>query len=163
RYSTLGHFFAALAKPEIQHAIGLTLVTCTVSAILSVHVGLPLGYLLARHRFVGRWLVDALLDIPIVLPPLVIGLSLLILFHVRLWTEGPKDINLEVLCQRWLHLPVTFQPISVVLAQFAVAAAFAVRTLRATFEQINPRAEQVALTLGASRGQAFLQVALPQA
>lgn len=157
-YSTPQSFSQALAKPEIQYAIRLTLISCTIAAILSVHVALPLGYLLARYRFPGRWLLDALLDIPIVLPPLVIGLSLLILFHVPL-----GDTNLEKVFQKQLGLPITFQPISVVIAQFAVAAAFAVRTMRITFEQISPRAEDVALTLGASRGQAFLLVALPQA
>jgi molybdate transport system permease protein len=157
-YSTPQSFRQALAKPEIQYAIRLTLISCTISAILSVQVALPLGYLLARFRFPGRWLLDALLDIPIVLPPLVIGLSLLILFHVPL-----GDTNLEKIFQKQLGLPITFQPISVVIAQFAVAAAFAVRTMRITFEQISPRAEDVALTLGASRGQAFLLVALPQA
>jgi molybdate transport system permease protein len=157
-YSTPQSFRQSLAKPEIQYAIRLTLISCTISAILSVQVALPLGYLLARYRFPGRWLLDALLDIPIVLPPLVIGLSLLILFHVPL-----GDTNLEKIFQRQFGLPITFQPISVVIAQFAVAAAFAVRTMRVTFEQISPRAEDVALTLGASRGQAFLLVALPQA
>lgn len=157
-YSTPQSFREALAKPEIQYAVRLTLISCTISAILSVQVALPLGYLLARYRFPGRWLLDALLDIPIVLPPLVIGLSLLILFHLPL-----GNTHLEQIFQKQLSLPITFQPISVVIAQFAVAAAFAVRTMRITFEQISPRAEDVALTLGASRGQAFFQVALPQA
>jgi molybdate transport system permease protein len=60
-------------------------------------------------------------------------------------------------------VPVTYQVPAVVLAQFAVAAAFAVRTMRVTFEQIHPRAEQVALTLGCTRAQAFWRVLLPEA
>ena len=62
-----------------------------------------------------------------------------------------------------LRLEITFNWPAVVLAQFAVSCAFAVRTMRVTFEQINPRAEDVARTLGCSRAQAFLKVALPQA
>lgn len=62
-----------------------------------------------------------------------------------------------------LGVPVTYRWPAVVLAQFAVSCAFAVRTMRVTFDQINPRAEDVARTLGCTRGQAFLQVALPQA
>ena len=58
---------------------------------------------------------------------------------------------------------MTFQPIGIVLAQFPVAAAFAIRTLRGTFDQISPRYEAVALTLGCNRGQAFTRVVLPQA
>jgi molybdate transport system permease protein len=60
-------------------------------------------------------------------------------------------------------LPVTYRVPSVVLAQFAVACAFAVRTMRVTFDQISPRTEQVAMTLGCTRGQAFWMVAVPEA
>ena len=60
-------------------------------------------------------------------------------------------------------VPVTFAVPSVVLAQFSVACAFAVRTMRVTFDQINPRSEQVAMTLGCSRAQAFWMVVFPEA
>jgi molybdate transport system permease protein len=62
-----------------------------------------------------------------------------------------------------LGTPITYAVPSVILAQFAVAAAFAVRTMRVTFDQLNPRSEQVALTLGCSRSQAFFMVVLPEA
>src|SRR5437588_134383 len=65
--------------------------------------------------------------------------------------------------QHWLGTPITYAIPSVILAQFAVAAAFAVRTMRVTFDQLNPRSEQVALTLGCSRSQAFFMVVLPEA
>ena len=84
-------------------------------------------------------------------PPLVIGLSLLILFQ----TAPGRAIERFV--------PVTYAVPSVILAQFMVAAAFAVRTMRATFDQINPRQEQVALTLGCRRSQAFWLIVLPEA
>ena len=152
------HFAEALAKPEIQYAVRLTLVSCTISALLSIWVATPLGYLLSRFSFRGRWLVDTIIDIPIVLPPLVIGLSLLILFHLPLGGS-----NLEEQFQRFLGMRITYAEPAVVLAQFAVACAFAVQTMRVTFDQIDTRAEQVALTLGCRRSQAFMQVALPQA
>jgi len=152
------HFTQALQKPEIQYAVRLTLITCTVSALLSLLVATPLGYLLSRFRFRGRWLLDTVLDIPIVLPPLVIGLSLLILFHLPLGAT-----NLEGLVERYLGVRVTYAEPAVVLAQFAVACAFAVQTIRVTFDQIDTRAEQVALTLGCRRSQAFFHVVLPQA
>jgi molybdate transport system permease protein len=144
------------STPEIRYAIRLSLISCTAAALLSVVVGIPLGYLLAREKFFGKAFVDAVLDIPIVLPPLVIGLSLLILFQVRIAGRSIED---------WFQavgMPVTYRVPSVVLAQFAVAAAFAVRTMRVTFDQINPRAEQVALTLGCTRAQAFWRVTLPE-
>lgn len=156
-YVDLTDFRDALAKPEIQSAISLTMITCTVSAMLSVLIGTPLGYLLSRFRFPGRWIVDTIVDIPIVLPPLVLGLSLLILFHLKI-----GDWTLEA----WLtknRFPVTFHWPAIILAQFSVACAFAVRTIRVTFDQIDPRSEDVARTLGCTRGQAFSLVALPQA
>jgi molybdate transport system permease protein len=157
-YTSPTHFAAALAKPEIRYAIRLTLISCTISALLSVWVATPLGYLLSRFRFRGRWLIDTLIDIPVVLPPLVIGLSLLILFHLRL-----PGGNLEQRLQDWTGIRVTYAEPAVVLAQFAVACAFAVQTMRVTFDQIDTRAEQVALTLGCRRSQAFFLVTLPQA
>jgi molybdate transport system permease protein len=152
------HFMAALNKPEIQFAVRLTLVTCTISALLSIWVATPLGYLLSRFTFRGRWLIDTIIDIPVVLPPLVIGLSLLILFHLPI-----GGTNLEERLQQGLGLRVTYAQPAVVLAQFAVACAFAVQTMRVTFDQIDARPEQVALTLGCRRSQAFLDIALPQA
>jgi molybdate transport system permease protein len=125
---------------------------------MSLWVATPLGYLLSRFNFPGRWLVDTIVDIPIVLPPLVLGLSLLILFHLPFGDE-----NLESWLRDDLKFPVTYRWPAVVLAQFSVSCAFAVRTMRVTFDQINPRAEDVARTLGCTRGQAFLNVALPQA
>ncbi len=88
---------------------------------------------------------------PIVLPPLVIGLSLLILFQ----TPFGKLVQSVI--------TVTYAVPAVILAQFAVSAAFAVRTMRVTFEQLPPRTEQVARTLGCSRHQAFWLVVLPEA
>jgi molybdate transport system permease protein len=152
------HFRQALEKPEIQYAMRLTLVSCTLSALLSLLVAIPLAYLLSRFEFRGRWLIDTAIDIPIVLPPLVIGLSLLILFHLPL-----AGTNLEQLVERYLGTRVTYAVPAVVLAQFAVAGAFAVQTMRVAFDQIDTRAEHVALTLGCSRRQAFFQIVLPQA
>lgn len=150
-FTSPGHLWSALASPEIRYAIKLSLISCTITTILSLWVAVPLGYLLSRCDFPGRDLVDTVLDIPIVLPPLVIGLSLLILFQTRLGRLVESVV------------PVTFAIPSVILAQFSVACAFAVRTMRVSFDQLSPRSEQVALTLGCSRAQAFWLVAVPEA
>lgn len=145
------HFWQALQSPEIRYAIKLSLVSCTLTTILSLWVAVPIGYVMARTEFRGKALLDTILDIPIVLPPLVIGLSLLILF------QTPVGRAIESV------VTITYAIPSVILAQFMVACAFAVRTMRATFEQINPRQEQVAMTLGCGRSQAFWMVVLPEA
>jgi len=139
----------SLADPKIQYSIWLSMISCTLSAIISVAVAVPLGYLMSRHRFYGQRLLDAILDIPIVLPPLVVGLSLLIMF--QFW---PFHL---------LARSIVYQVPAVILAQFSVACAFAVRTMKATFDHIDPRCEQVALSLGCSRMQAFGWVVLPEA
>ena len=166
-FSSPDEFLSALKKPEIIAAVRLTLLSCSVAAILSLWVATPLGYLLSRFRFPGRSIVDTIVDIPIVLPPLVLGLSLLILFHQPFplfrGLLPNADGKLETWMQEVLGFPVTYRWRGVILAQFAVSCAFAVRTMRVTFDQINPRAEDVARTLGCTRAQAFLTVALPQA
>jgi molybdate transport system permease protein len=139
----------ALADPEIQYSIWLSMISCTLSAIFSVIVAVPIGYLISRHRFRGRQLIDAILDIPIVLPPLVIGLSLLILFQFPPFS--------------WVAPSIVYQIPAVILAQFSVACAFAVRTMKSTFDHIDPRCEQVALSLGCTRWEAFGWVVLPEA
>lgn len=150
-YTTPGHFWRALQSPEIRHAIRLSLLSCTLTTLLSLWVAVPIGYLMTRARFPGQAILDALLDVPIVLPPLVIGISLLILF------QAPPLRALERI------VPITYAVPSIILAQFMVACAFAVRTMRATFEQISQRPEQVALTLGCNRSEAFWRVVLPSA
>jgi molybdate transport system permease protein len=150
-YAPPASLWKSLGSREIQYAIRLSLITSSLSAIVSVWLAVPLGYLLSRHEFPGKRLVDAVVDIPIVLPPLVVGLSLLILFQ----TAPGRAIQSVV--------PITYARPSIVVAQVAVSCAFAVRTMRVTFDQIHPRNEQVALTLGCTRAQAFWRVLLPEA
>jgi molybdate transport system permease protein len=216
-YTSPRQLLEPLEKEQIRFAIKLSLISCTITTILSLWVAVPMGYLLSRTKFPGKNVVDTILDIPIVLPPLVIGLSLLILFRtdpgqrIEEWSRNEIGFALiyvlmplvfsGLLClflpvrgrRRWLAFAgttaatvamlaltslgpswsheltrrlgtsITFAVPSVIIAQFSVACAFAVRTMRVTFDQISPRTEQVALTLGCSRSQAFWQVTLPQA
>lgn len=150
-YSQPGDLLKSLGKREIQYSIMLSLLTCTVTALLSLLIAVPAGYLLARARFPAKALVEAALDIPIVLPPMVIGLCLLIFFQTRIggWIETA--------------IPFTYTVYGVVLAQLVIGAAFAIRTMRGTFENLSSRPEDVAMTLGCSRGQAVLLVTLPAA
>ncbi|MFQ5730599.1 MAG: ABC transporter permease [Planctomycetaceae bacterium] len=172
-YTTPDHILKALANEDIRYSIRLSLYSCTVTTILSLWVAVPIGYLMSRHRFRGKVFVDAVLDIPIVLPPLVIGLCLLILFQtgVGRGLEGAYVSAGEWVCEQLSRLTgrtflppagITYQIPAVILAQFMVAAAFAVRTMRVAFDQIDARFEDVALTLGCSRGQAFWRVVFPQ-
>ncbi len=150
-HSSPGDLFRALHAREIRYAIGLSLATCTATALLSLFLAVPVGYLLARGQFPGKPWLDAALDIPIVLPPMVVGLCLLILF------QTPFGRAVERV------LPFTYTIAGVVLAQFVIGAAFAVRTMRGTFDQLSSRPEEVAMTLGCSRARAVWLVTLPAA
>ena len=155
----------ALRQPEIRYSITLSLISCSLSAFLSLGVAIPIGYLLARSNFFGKNLLDAILDIPIVLPPLVVGISLLILFQFPPFTT-PFSSYLpfaHIGTAESLNELVVYQIPAIILAQFIVASAFAIRTMKATFEQIDTRQEHVAMTLGCSRLQAFSRVVLPEA
>ena len=139
----------ALSSREIRYSIILSLVSCSISAVLSLWVSVPIGYLMSRFHFRGKSFLDAVLEVPIVLPPIVIGVSLLILFNFPPFS--------------WASSMVVFEIPAVIIAQFTTAAAFTVRTMRVVFDQIPIRFEEVAMTLGCSRGQAFWEVVLPQA
>ena len=139
----------ALSSKEIRYSIVLSFVSCSISAVLSLWVSVPIGYLMSRFSFRGKSFLDAVLEVPIVLPPIVIGVSLLILFNFPPFS--------------WASSMVVFEIPAVIIAQFTTAAAFAVRTMRVVFDQIPVRFEEVAMTLGCSRGQAFWEVVLPQA
>lgn len=168
--TTLHDVKMAFQNEAIIASIKLSLITCTITAILSVWVAVPIGYLMSRFEFSGKNFLDAFLDIPIVLPPLVVGLGLLVMFSYPLgWNQPPftpglvaEPWTLEAMLREKMNFPVTFSVPAVILAQFMVACAFAVRTMRNTFDQISPRMEEVALTLGCNRGQAFWNVLLPQ-
>lgn len=163
-YSSPDKLWEALGKREIQHSIVLSLITCTVTALLSLLLAVPVGYLLARARFPGKHWLEAALDIPIVLPPMVMGLCLLILF------QTPFGQFFENLVPAFQVFGVTFGPLKftytvfgVVLAQFTIGAAFAVRTMRHTFDHLSSRPEDVAMTLGCTRAKAVWLVTLPAA
>ncbi len=156
-WTSPGQLLGALGNPEIAFSIRLSLLTCTASALLALLVAVPAGYILARADFPGKTLIDVIVDIPIVLPPLVIGLSLLILFRIPIPFSGDPPLRLNDV------LPLTYTVGGVILAQFTVGAAFAVRTMRTTFDHLPRRPEDVARVLGCSRGQAAWHVAFPAA
>ena len=138
-----------LRRTEIRQAIWLSLGTSCLSTVISLWLGTGVAYLIANHRFVGRRLIDLLMDLPVFLPPLVIGMSLLILFRQTplVWLDD------------WLQ--VAFAIPAIILAQTIVGTAFVYRTMKATFDQQTGRAEAIASTLGASRWQVFSLVTIP--
>lgn len=141
-----------LHAPEIRAALWLSLWTSALTVVLGLLFAIPTGYALSRYRFPGHVLVDSIVDLPILLPPLIVGLSLLVFFQTDLG--------------RWIErygVSFVFQRKGIVLCQFLASASFGIRALKLTFDGIDPRLEHVAMTLGCTRAQAFFRVALPLA
>ena len=137
----------------VGHALWMSLWTSFTSTGLSVIFAVPMGYALSRYRFPGRVLVDSIVDLPVVFPPIVAGLTLLVFF-----TQTPLG--------RWLEsigLEFIFQPRGIVLCQFVVAASLAIRSAKSAFDEVDRRLENVALTLGATQWGGFFRVSLPLA
>lgn len=142
-----------LGSAEARAALRLSLVCSLSAAGLSVLLGLPLAWTLARVRFPGRAVVRALVLLPLVLPPVVGGVALLAAFSRR-GTAGQYLYD-------WFGIQLTFSTFGAVLAETFVALPFFVITVEAALRSMDTRYEQVAATLGASRWTTFRRVTAP--
>jgi molybdate transport system permease protein len=136
-------------------AIGLTLFTASLSTLLIFPFGVALAWLLARKSWPGKTLVETIVALPLVMPPVATGLILLNL----LGRHGP----LGQFIQSVFGTEIVFTWKAVVVAMAVMSFPFLVRTVRLAFEEINPRLEQVARTLGATPLRVFLTITLPLA
>ena len=140
----------SLRSPGVLHAVWLSIWTSSLAALISLAIAVPSGFLLSRHASRIK-LLDALVDIPIVLPPILFGISLLVLFQRTF--VGP---SLAALGVRFVH-----RPAGIVLVQVLIAAAFGARMMKGAFDAVDPRMAAVARTLGCTRARAFFAVTLP--
>ncbi len=142
-----------LASPEVRTALRLSLVTSVAATALSVALGLPLAWLLARVPFPGRRFLRALTTLPMVLPPVVGGVALLLAF-------GRRGLVGQWL-YHWFDLRLPFTTPGAVLAEAFVAMPFLVLTAEAAFRSLDRRYEDAARSLGASRWTVFRRVTIP--
>nr|WP_245742084.1 ABC transporter permease [Natrinema salaciae] len=145
---------AGLADPTVRDAIATSLVTAPVSTAVATVFGVPLAYVLSRASFRGKRLVEALVLLPLVVPPIVGGVMLLTVVG-RYTPIGAAAAALGV--------PLTDSRAGVVLAQTFVAAPFLVVTARAGFDGVDPRLEEAARTMGYGRLRTVRLVSLPLA
>lgn len=145
---------ARLGDPAVRSALRLSLLCGLAATAVIVVLGTPAAWLLATRSFRGKWLVEALVDLPMVLPPTVAGLALLLAFG-RMGLAGGA---LEV-----FGLSLPFTTAGVVVAQVFMAAPFYVAAARAGFAGVDRRLLEAAATLGASESTTFFRVALPLA
>ncbi|MGY0488574.1 molybdate ABC transporter permease subunit [Streptomyces sp. WG-D5] len=142
-----------LTSPAVWQALQLSLVCATLATLVSLVLGVPLAWLLARTEFPGRGLVRALVTLPLVLPPVVGGVALL----TALGRNGVVGQYLD----SWFGITLPFTTTGVVIAEAFVAMPFLVISVEGTLRAADPRYEEAATTLGASRFTAFRRVTLP--
>lgn len=149
-WSTLG---TRLLMPEIRDALTLSLTTATLATVVSLAIGVPLAWLLARTSFPGRRYVRALVTVPMVIPPVVGGVALLLAF-------GRRGVIGQHLYD-WFGHQIPFTPAAVVAAQIFVAMPFLVISVEGALRGADTRYEEAAATLGATRAVIFRRVTLP--
>ena len=149
-----GSLTVALGSRVVLDALWLSLVTTLISLTITVTLGLPLAFVLARRRFRGKRLLEAVVDLPIVLPPSVAGLALLLAFGRR----GLLGVPLEV-----LGISIPFTTVAVILAQTFVSAPFFIRSARTGIAGVDRDLEDAARVDGASERHLFRTITVPLA
>lgn len=144
---------ARLAQPGVLTALRLSLLSATLATLLCLVLGVPLAWLLARVDFPGRRLVRALVTVPLVLPPVVGGVALLLVFGRRGLLGGWLD--------RTFGITLPFTTTAVVLAEAFVAMPFLILAVEGALRGADSRYEEAAATLGAGRWTTFTHVTLP--
>ena len=144
--------WSEMLQPDVFQALQLSLLTTTLSTLVAILFGLPVAYVLARINFPGRQLLETLVTLPTVLPPVVAGVALLLAFG----RVGLIGRYLDM-----LGITIPFTTVAVVMAQTFVAAPFFINTTKAGLEQLDRRYEMPAYTLRASPFYAFRRVVLP--
>lgn len=140
------------SRDVLRKAMVLSITSSLISLVVVVLIGTPIAWVLARFRFPGRNVVDALIDLPVILPPAVAGIALLSAF-------GRRGILAEPMER--LGINIAFSTTAVIIAQVFVSAPFFIRTARAGFSRIDITIEEAAADLGASPFHVFLHVTLP--
>jgi len=147
-------FLHTLRGPLVLQALRLSALTTTISMLLAVLGGTPLAYLLARRRFRAKRLIETLVDLPLVLPPVVAGVALLMAFGRQGLLGGTLGL---------LGIEIPFTTAAVVLAQVFVATPFYVRGAKVGFRGVPPEIEDAAALDGADAWQTARHVTLPLA
>jgi sulfate/thiosulfate transport system permease protein len=148
----LGTAWDAITTPDALHALWLTLLVALIAVPLNTIFGVGVSIILARHRFPGAWLLDALVDIPLALSPVVIGLSLILVYGHTGWFGN------------WLAargITVIFSLPGIIMASAAVSLPYVVREVLPVLQEMGTEQEQAASTLGARPLTVFRRITLP--
>lgn len=142
----------AISSPESVHAFKLTLIVTAIAVPINTVFGIVCSLAIVRKRFPGKGLLNAFIDLPVALSPVVVGLALFLLYGRTGWFGG------------WLRengIQVLFSTPAIVLATVFVSLPFVCREIVPTLREIGEEQEQAAHTLGATRSQTFWRITLP--
>lgn len=152
--ATLGwqHFYRAAASPRVMASYRLTIGTSLAAAVINTVAGLLVAWVLARYRFPGKRIVDALVDLPFALPTAVAGIALTSLYVPNGWLG-------QFLAPHGIHVAFTWMGIT--LAMAFVGLPFVVRSVQPVIEDFDRELEEAARSLGANSWQIFRRVTFP--
>ncbi|MBV8969884.1 MAG: sulfate ABC transporter permease subunit CysT [Verrucomicrobia bacterium] len=154
--STLGWegFAKVVTSPRVLASFRLSFSASFAAAVINVVFGSIVAWVLARYRFPGKRIVDALVDLPFALPTAVAGISLTAIYAANGWLGGP--------IKQFTGIEVAYTPLGVLVALIFVGLPFVVRTVEPVMLDLEPEFEEAAASLGASRWQTIVRVVLPQ-
>jgi len=150
-----GEVLGLLGQRRVIFALRMSVATSLTTLILILFTAVPMGYALSRYRFPGRVLANTIVDVPIILPPVVTGISLLALFSFGLG-QPIKD----ALAALEISL---ISGVGIVMCQYLVAVPYCIRSAKTAFEGVPAGLEQVARVLGCSDWNVFWRVSVPLA
>jgi molybdate/tungstate transport system permease protein len=145
--------FTQLLTPQNINSVEITLYAATISTIIIIFFGFPLAYLLSRFSFPGKKILDAIVEIPIMIPHSVVGIGLLFVFAA----SEPGGILFN-----YFGISFGYNILAVVMAYIFVSGTYAIKTMEEAIKSLPPRMEIVARTLGASQLQVIFRIVLPQ-
>jgi molybdate transport system permease protein len=148
-----GRLGSVLSGSDAIQALQLSLVTASAATAISLVIGVPLAWVLARSSFPGQRILRALVTLPLVLPPVVGGVALLLAFG----RTGFVGTYLD----SWFGLTIPFSPAAVVMAETFVAMPFLIVTVEGALRSADQGFEEAAATLGAARMTVFRRVTVP--
>jgi len=149
----VGTFLDSFRDPDIQHALALTLTITVWAVLINLVFGVTISMLLARHHFPGRRLLSVLIDVPLSVSPVVVGLALVLVYSGRDGWFGPtlESVGYQVI----------FSTPGMVMATVFVALPLVIREVVPVLQEIGDDQEQAARSLGANAVQTFRRITLP--
>ena len=146
-------FWSTITTPRVLAAYRLSFTTAFAAGLINAVFGLLLAWVLVRYRFVGKRIVDALVDLPFALPTAIAGITLTALLAPTGWLGEPLQT---------LGIKVAYTPIGITIALIFIGLPFVVRTVQPVLEDLQPEYEEAAAILVASRWQVLRTVVLPE-